>query len=212
LSRLTSGLLVLFLPLLLLPEVSSAQCPPDNWPTPPNVTGWRGRFTSLPILLPGTTCYVTYTYCSRTWWDGGLQSFVTQIVVETITPIPSPGCADLTPDQMIKLLYLQLNPIGGGAAFGPPTPCTHGFEYVTTYANDCWDKQLDANGDPYYIPCDNPNNYCQTTCQYCQNSDGTWNSTCTSTSIGTAGCATLPSPDVWVVGACYDIVPCGTPH
>ncbi|HZK76050.1 MAG TPA: hypothetical protein VFD13_04000 [Candidatus Kapabacteria bacterium] len=110
---------------------------------------------------------------------------------------------------MIQLLLHKLETTGsGGVGVGGPTPCTDGFTYVATYAQECWEELLDGNGNPYYVPCGAGTDYCELDCKYCKNTDGSWNITCTSTNHDDGTCNPLPTPDVWVVGTCYHVAPC----
>ncbi len=200
-----------FATIATLPGVSKAQCPANTW-SPPTIScdPWTGPGSAGPVTLPGG-CQVTYTYCSRTCYIDltGWPPSYTSIAIASISPVPGcVACDGLTPDQMIKLLLQKLETIGsGGIGLGGPPPCTDGFTYVVTYANDCWEEQVN-NGDTSYVACGDANDYCEMDCKYCKNPDGSWSTTCTSTSHDDGTCNPLPTPDVWVVGTCYDVVPC----
>ena len=201
---------------LWTPQLSKAQsCPSNTWPTLPAwetyLTNWAGP-SSTTITLTGTSCKVTYWYCTREIWDNTFGPIYLK-VIEQVKPDPTSDCSGLAPDDIIKRLYQQILTIGTNNSSGGPPNCTDGTEYDITYAMDCWEEQLDSYNDPYYVSCGDPDNYCETKFEVCKNPDGSYSYTNrVSTSHDNGSCPTLPSPDSWVVGQCYDIVPCGTPR
>jgi hypothetical protein len=215
------GLSMLFAITMLaaLPEVSRGQCPANTW-TPPTLycDPYTGPVSAGPVTLAGG-CQVNYTYCFQTCYIDlpGWPPSYTSVAIESISPVPGcAACDPLTPDQMIKLLLQKLETTGsGGVGEGGPPPCTDGFTYVVTYAMDCWeDVPYQLNGQWYnsYVTCGNSNDYCETDCKYCKNSDGSWSTTCSSESHDDGTCNPLPTPDNWQPNTCYDIQVCGGPN
>ncbi len=194
-----------------LPMISLAQCPPND-PAPPGQDPWVGNWVgpySKTIQLTGTNCYVTYIYCSREGSDP-VFGFFWATFLESVTPVPGSDCSNLPPDQVIKLLYQQLETIGNGTTVGP---CTNGTTYVVNIAPDCWEDVpflwTDGKWYPAYQSCGTAGN-CRANCQVCQNADGTYTTTCTYSGSDDGSCTPLPNPDQWQPNTCYDVAPCGT--
>lgn len=209
------GLVVLFAISMLfsLPKVSHAQCPDSLWPSPG--PDYAGPITVGPVELPGTTCYVTYTYCWRPFNIGDSEGI--DYVLETVTPVPGcAGCAGLAPDSIIKLTLQSFEFIQQPGLLEriniPPCsegPCTG--EWVNTYAMACYEETTDQNGDTTYVPC-GPGSFCTTTCKYCSNNGTVVQCSCSSTGNYEGGCGSLPIPDYWRFGQCYNIWICGGPN
>ena len=195
--------------LAILPEVSRAQCPPNDPSTGPDpwVGNWMGPWTQR-VQLAGTNCWVTYTACSREGMDPVFGTFYATYI-ESVTPDPSSDCSGLAPDQMIKLLFHQMETTGSAAIIGP---CTNGTTFTVTMASSCWEdipfQWTDGLWYPAYSTCGNPDDYCRMDCQVCQNPDGTYNTSCTWSGSSNPACTPLPSPDLWQTNTCYDVEPC----
>ena len=208
--------------MFLLHSNARAQCPAASWPTGDQCAGnpWNGPAQGGPVTLWLGSCQVTYTYCWRQC-DQDLPGWpVTyyEYVLESVTPVPGcTACDNITPDSMIRALVHVLQTTGDNG--GPPPPyCGNDTTlYTVAYAMDCWeDVPYQFNGQWYnsYIACGDPNDYCVTKCEICQQGyNGPYvYSNCSSTSYDDGTCNPLPSPDLWVPNVCYDIQVCGGPN
>jgi hypothetical protein len=187
-------------------------CPDASWPPGSTCDGtaWNGPSAGGPIKIPGTSCYVDYTYCWRECFDytnSGTTTYF-QYILESITPVPGSPCSTTPPDQMILGLLNQLE--ANGAWFPDFPPCSSGtYTSIDQFSMDCWEEVPPLDGNLTYVNCGSYGDYCETLCTYCLNPDGSVSSSCaTIAHYDDGGCAPLPVPDVWVPGTCYDIAPC----
>ncbi|MDP4198849.1 MAG: hypothetical protein Q8922_02645 [Bacteroidota bacterium] len=202
--RLTSYAAILLLALLLLPEVSLAQCPGSTGPAPDPALGCGWISATSYQKMGSTNCWATVHFCWRNCPGWGLEVWVYQV-----DPDATNDCNDLSPVQLIWYAKDAADLAALGANGSTP-PCDPPTLQITSYIPGCWKATNVSSQGRSYVICDAlAGCYCQKSCQVCWN--GGWVfSNCAS--VGPTGCACVdsPAPEVasaWILETCYS-VPC----
>jgi hypothetical protein len=191
-------------------QIANGQCPTASQPLGDacDGTNWGGPNTGPTTTLVGTSCEVTFTYCIR---DCICQDVTPckECIIESVTPVPGSPCSGMTPDELINLLIETINTtgIGGTDWFAPPLCSLGKYQEVNYLIPDCWKETVDGLGNPTYSVCDY-SAYCTFTTTYCNTLAAKLNWETAKGSFGTPTCGGIPTPDIWVIGTCYNITPC----
>jgi hypothetical protein len=196
---------------LFIQSNARAQCPSASYPPMDacDGTSWGGPYSGTTELY-GTTCMVNFTYCKRSCFEADHITMFTECYPESVSPIPGSDCVGLSNEQMILLLIRTFTTTGiAGAEWFAPPMCSLGtYQTVEYFVPDCWKEEVDSGGNPTYYVCDD-SAYCSFTTSYCNTLTAGLSTSTTENSYGTADCAAVPFPDIWVIGTCYNITPCG---
>ncbi len=172
----------IILALIVVSTSVKSQCPTDIHPISGETgyVAWGGPYTDYGVLIPGTSCTMNITYCSR-GVIGKIQRYI-----EEIDSVSS-GCDSLTWASVIlaareyMFTSLATDPCGGG----------YTITVASVFTASCADMEI----SPYYACKFCPGAYCAKQCDVCTDilTGQKVESNCSFTQIGTADCTTAPA-------------------
>lgn len=145
-KRTMFALVMIGITLSVFPQISQAQCPDSTDPDPGPAWVPHSEY----ILIPGTNCHETVTFCDR--WNPIENEF--EMYITSVTPNPGDTCSD--PQVLIEGAFNFFVNNGAAPEDLSLPPCQPGpGAVVRTYLLRCWKIKYNdpIPGDFTYYAC-----------------------------------------------------------